>query len=254
MKIMTNKELTEKLIHIATGLKTLYVMGGFGAPLNEKNKARYTQNHSYNKAVKRTKMIMDATEDTFAFDCVCLIKGVLWGFSGDTTKTYGGAVYASNGVPDKGTEGFFKMCSDISEDFSNIEIGEMVHMKGHVGVYVGDDLVVECSPAFANKVQITTINKENVAYPYRKWTDHGKMPWIDYVETEIDITEYYPSTRYKGCSIVDGLKSIRVNSSFAHRATIALANNIEGYRGTAYQNTRMLMLLKQGKLVKPKGE
>lgn len=251
---MTNKEFTEKLIHIATSLKTLYVMGAFGAPLNEKNKARYTQNHSYNKRKKRTEMIMNATDDTFAFDCVCLIKGVLWGFNGDPTKVYGGAEYKSNDVPDKGTEGLFGMCYDISTDFGNIEIGEMVHLNGHVGVYVGDDLVVECSPAFANKVQITTINKDNVAYPYRKWEAHGKLPWVEYVKSEVDITEYYPLTRYKGCSIVDGLKSIRVNSSFAHRATIALANNIQGYRGTAFQNTSMLMLLKQGKLVKPKGE
>ena len=32
----------------------------------------------------------------YGFDCVNLIKGVLWGWSGDASKTYGGAAYKSN--------------------------------------------------------------------------------------------------------------------------------------------------------------
>ncbi len=59
---------------------------------------------------------------------------------------------------------------------------------------------------------------------------------------------YY--TAYKGStnSIVDALKSIGVDSSYAHRARIAAHNNIENYRGTSDQNLYMLSLLKQGKL------
>lgn len=56
---------------------------------------------------------------------------------------------------------------------------------------------------------------------------------------------------YKGNSIVDGLKSVGANSSFSYRAEIAAANGISGYRGTAAQNTKLLNLLRQGKLVKP---
>ena len=55
------------------------------------NKKRYTTNHSYNKAAARVKMINAASEDTFGFDCVCLIKGILWGWDGDKNATYGGA-------------------------------------------------------------------------------------------------------------------------------------------------------------------
>lgn len=47
-------------------------------------------------------MINAASADTFGFDCVCLIKGVLWGWHGDKNAVYGGATYTSNGVPDIG--------------------------------------------------------------------------------------------------------------------------------------------------------
>ncbi len=61
---------------------------------------------------------------------------------------------------------------------------------------------------------------------------------------------YYPKCSYKGNSIVDGLKSINVNSSFANRVKIANKNGIKIYLGTAKQNTTLLNLLKQGKLKK----
>lgn len=88
-KITTGAQLAEKAINVAKNYKTLYVMGCFGAPMNAANKVRYTKNHSYNKDATRTKMINAASADTFGFDCVCLIKGLLWGWCGDTSKTYG---------------------------------------------------------------------------------------------------------------------------------------------------------------------
>lgn len=102
--MMKSKTFIEKLIDAAQNHKTLYVMGCFGAPMTAANKTRYTQNHSYNKQAARTAMIKAASADTFGFDCVCLIKGILWGWTGDKSKTYGGAVYASNGVPDIGAD------------------------------------------------------------------------------------------------------------------------------------------------------
>lgn len=62
--------------------------------------------------------------------------------------------------------------------------------------------------------------------------------------------EYYPKYNGKTNSIVDALKSIGVNSSFNNRKTIAINNNINNYSGTANQNTQMLNLLKQGKLIR----
>ena len=57
-------------------------------------------------------------------------------------------------------------------------------------------------------------------------------------------------TSYKGNSIVDGLKSVGVNSSYDNRKKIAQANGIKNYTGTASQNTALLNKLKKGTLKK----
>lgn len=181
--MMTNTEFVAKLKDIATNYKTLYVMGCFGAPMTAANKKRYTQNHSYNKQASRTAMINAATSDTFGFDCVCLIKGVLWGWSGDKNKTYGGAGYACNGVPDIGADTMIGRCSGVSTNFDSLVPGEAVWMEGHIGVYIGDGLAVECTPKWANKVQITACNCSKSGYNRRNWTKHGKLPYITYVTT-----------------------------------------------------------------------
>lgn len=178
--VTTNKQLVEKCIDIAKNYKTLYVMGCFGAPMNETNKKRYCKNHSYNKDADRTKMIQSASSDTFGFDCVNLIKGILWGWNGDKNKTYGGATYNTNGVPDTNADGMIKLCKEVSTDFSKIEIGEAVWLKGHIGVYIGGGLAVECTPSWKNCVQITSCNCDKKGYNRRNWTKHGKLPYITY--------------------------------------------------------------------------
>ena len=181
---MNNLDLAAVLRDIAENYKTLYVMGCFGAPMNAANKKRYTQNHEYNRRADRTKLINAASSDTFGFDCVCLIKGVLWGWCGDTSKNYGGAYYCSNGVPDLGTERMISVCCEVSTDFSDIEVGELLWMKGHVGLYIGSGLAVECTPSWQNKVQITACNRSIKGYKRRNWTKHGKLPYVDYVKEE----------------------------------------------------------------------
>lgn len=61
---------------------------------------------------------------------------------------------------------------------------------------------------------------------------------------------YLENSSYKGNSLVDALKEIGVDSSFNNRKKIAEKNNIYNYTGTATQNTKLLNLLKQGKLIK----
>lgn len=178
--VMKASEFVEKLVDIAKNYKTLYVYGCFGAPLTAANKKRYINHHSYNQKPTRTKMINAASTDTFGFDCVNLIKGVLWGWNGDKTKTYGGAKYAVKGVPDTSANGMFKLCTKQSTDFSHLEIGEAVWTDGHIGVYIGDGLAVECTPSWQNKVQITACNCTKAGYDTRKWKKHGKLPYIEY--------------------------------------------------------------------------
>lgn len=179
-KVMKASEFVKKLVDIAKNYKTLYVMGCFGAPMTSTNKTRYCNNHEYNTQASRTKFIKAASADTFGFDCVCLIKGVLWGWCGDKKKTYGGASYAVNGVPDIGADAMIMKCSNLSTNFDKIEVGEAVWTDGHIGVYIGDGLAVECTPSWENKVQITACNCKKSGYHTRNWKKHGKLPYIEY--------------------------------------------------------------------------
>lgn len=187
--VMKASDFIEKLKDVVENYKTLYVMGCFGAPMNAKNKTRYCSNHSYNRQASRTKLIQAASTDTFGFDCVCLIKGILWGWTGDKNKVYGGSKYASNGVPDIGADAMIKKCSGVSTDFTELVPGEAVWTTGHIGVYIGDGLAIECTPSWKNKVQITAVKNmgDKSGYNARTWKKHGKLPYIEY-----DVVEKKP--------------------------------------------------------------
>lgn len=195
MSKMKARTLVDKAVDIAKNYKTLYVMGCFGAPMTAENKTRYTQNHAYNKQAARTAMIKAATADTFGFDCVNLIKGILWDWCGDASKRYGGAIYptaamfAAGACPDVGADGMIAKCTGVSTTgWASMVPGEAVWLSGHIGIYIGDGLVVESSPAFANKVQITAVANigPKSGYSSRKWTKHGKIPWVDYTGAVAD--------------------------------------------------------------------
>lgn len=63
---------------------------------------------------------------------------------------------------------------------------------------------------------------------------------------------YYPRYKGKSSSIVDALKSLSINPSKSNRKRIATLNGVKNYTGSAMQNTRLLNLLKKGKLIKSK--
>lgn len=180
--IQTSVELAAMAKSVAENYKTLYIKGCFGAPLNDANKLRYTKNNAYNRQVKRSAKVQDASTDTFGFDCVCLVKGLLWGWNGNVKKTYGGAEYKDNGVPDISADSMIKKCSDVSEDFSNIQVGELLWMKGHCGIYIGEGLSVEATPKWKDGVQITAVHniEKKDGYNGRTWTSHGKLPYVTY--------------------------------------------------------------------------
>ena len=61
-------------------------------------------------------------------------------------------------------------------------------------------------------------------------------------------TNYLSNKSYKGVSLVDALKQIKVDASFSNRKRLAKNNGISNYSGTYSQNLKLLNLLKQGKL------
>lgn len=192
--MMTSKSFIEKAQSIAKNYKTAYVWGTFGLVANASNMQRminqYSKNSKYLSAARKI------YGNGYFFDCVGLIKAILWGWSGNSAKTYGGAVYASNGVPDISADQMIAKCSGVSANFSNIIPGEVVWMSGHIGIYVGNGKVVESTPSFTGGVQITACaNIGTIAgLNSRKWTKHGKLPYVDYTLNADSIPEPAPLT------------------------------------------------------------
>ena len=124
-----------------------------------------------------------------------LIKAILWGWSGDSARTYGGATYPTmnqvlaGACPDISADGMISICSGVSTDFSGIAPGAAVWTTGHIGIYVGGGLAVECTPAWKNGVQITAVANigSKSGYNARKWKKWGKIPYVTY-EEEIDMS------------------------------------------------------------------
>lgn len=178
-QIMTNSEFVRILMQFCNS-KTLYCKGGIGQPLTAANKNKLINQYAYNK--NRAVMINKCDTNTFAADCVGLVKAVLWGWTGNTNATYGGAKYTSNGVPDVTEKGMLDLCQNISSDFSKIKIGEFVWLSGHCGVYIGNNIVVESTPKWCNGVQLSGINGTSYEGRSRTWKKHGMLPWIKYDE------------------------------------------------------------------------
>lgn len=196
-KITNQYELVSKLNEIIEDYNTMYVYGAIGQHLtasliSDRAKAYgwfYTEKRlaQYEKAIASGKYI-------WGFDCVNVIKSVLWGWNGDKSKSYGGAVYGSNGVSDVNADGCISICKNVKSYYGSndnvnpwddIQIGEAVWTNGHIGIYVGEGLAIECTPKWDNKVQITGVGNKpfNKTYDGKKrtWKKHGKLPWITYL-------------------------------------------------------------------------
>ena len=173
------------------------------------------------------------------FDCVGLIKGYLWSDTITSSPKY-------NSAQDVSANGMLDKCTRKGKIVDLPEVpGVLVFKKGHVGIYLGKGKVIEARGH--SKGIILSDLKE------LKWTHYGFCPWITYgdvAQADTRAAKYYPQYTGKSVSIVDALKSLGVDASFAHRKTIAFTNGIKGYLGSPAQNTKLLSLLKQGKLVK----
>ena len=184
---MTNKEFVNKLLDIRKNYKTAYAKGTFGQKATdgfiEQKKLQYPS--WYTKA--RASYLKSLSDDTRLFDCCGLIKGVLWGFPN--------LVYTSNGVPEMDDSGVWKACVQ-SKDFKNIQEGEILWIKGHVGIYIGNGKAIECTNQWSGNVQITAVTNigKISGLNQRKWTGHGKLKYISYEEAAPKVPETQTET------------------------------------------------------------
>ncbi len=198
-KVMTARAFVAAARRIATEYKTSYMLGPWGWPANDRmiRRACTGRHAADNKSWLRYAEAIKGKG--FLFDCVGLIKGILWGWNGDMKRTYGGAGYEVNGLRDIDARGMINACEGVSTNFSGIVPGEVVWMDGHIGIYLGGGVVAESTPRWSWGVQLSTcsnVSRARIAETAgsRTWTKHGRLPWVDYTnneETEDDeMTKY----------------------------------------------------------------
>lgn len=156
-------------------LNTIYCTGMFGQKIDNNiitaKQVQYPKQYTDEK-IKVLRSLIG--KNYYGFDCVGLVKGVLWGFPN--------IKYLSNNVSDFSDAGVMTLCTELSTDFSKIVEGSIVWMQGHIGIYVGNGQVIECSPKWKNGVQYTNLGN-NYKYRtgnYRIWTKWGKLKYIEY--------------------------------------------------------------------------
>lgn len=152
---MTNESLVETLFKLLE-VNTVYVNGGFGTTLKGSQLDRYTSK-GYNKENEAKIRQAASQPPCYGFDCIGMVKGLLWGFSFKPDATYGGAVYQSNNIKDVTISSFVKQyCDNVGKtsDASKYPIGSFVYRDDHCGVYVGEGAVVHCSRNGSGKVQL----------------------------------------------------------------------------------------------------
>ena len=172
----------------ALNKNNVYVSGGFGVLLKGSQLKRYTSNNVYNK--EHADEIVEAakTQPCYGFDCIGLIKAILWGWDA-TTGTYGGAVYKSNSVPDANPNTFFKKyCTDRGAISTDIVPGSMLWSDGHAAIYIGHGLAIESTQKSGNirYVHPNGCGTEIKNVPNRTFEKWGTISFVSYQDMDGD--------------------------------------------------------------------
>lgn len=180
--IMTAKQFIAKAKQVQK-TPTVYMWGTYGKPLtNGLITAKAKQYPKYNTPTRVARHQKLVGKGYSAWDCVGLIKGILWGWEPGKDVPYLG----NKEVPDTGSDGMIKQCKIQNESFKTILPGEVVWKPGHIGIYIGDGLVVEATSGWTDNVLTSYLaNKGPVdGYKGKLWTRHGQLPWVDYSAVE----------------------------------------------------------------------
>ena len=116
-------------------------------------------------------------------DCVGFIKGYSW-LDANTLQVG----YAVNGMPDISADQMYDYATEKGSIDTIPEIpGLAVWHEGHIGIYIGNGLVIEAKGTRHGVVQTQLANSS--------WTHWLKIPYINYVEPTVDPTDpTVPST------------------------------------------------------------
>ncbi len=178
-------------------------------------------------------------------DCSGLIKGILWGYPEN-------GKYGTNAVPDINADTIISRCLNISNDFSNITMGEVVWLKGHIGIYIGEGKVIEATPIWANGVQITACsNIQNISGLHsRSWSKHGKLPYINYQSTS-------PTTIIKESNLIlqeANKYGLKIVDFLPDNVRFYISEHASIYGGSSYGVKIPTKILKASTLYTSKGQ
>lgn len=144
-----------------------YVWGTFGNVLTMDEYASKLAQYPDNVS-RYSGFILEHWTGRRTVDCVGLIKSYGW-YDPDT----GAIAYGSNGMEDVGTEGMYEAAAVKGTIDTLPETpGVVVHMSGHVGVYIGDGYVIEAIGTEGGVVKTRLAG--------RGWTDWFQCPYIAY--------------------------------------------------------------------------
>lgn len=165
--MMTASEFA-KICEDFANTQTFYCKGGYMQPCD--TKAQYDalcRQYPYNEQHRNNSNIGKRPTD-----CVCFIKGVLWG-ARVNPKTY--PKYASNGVPDMTDNRMGDILTECVRP-SEAKRGMILWKSGHVGVALGDGVWVDSN-------EVTGQNGVKLHYTgITTFTKAGKLPYLDYSE------------------------------------------------------------------------
>lgn len=177
-----------------------------------------------------------------------ITKGEIIGYISDSGNAYGKHLHFEVWKENQRINPIEFLNKDLPKPTNTVDlpykIGDIVNING---VYISSTSKEKLRPLIT-RGKITKII-ENANNPYL--LENGNIGWVNdnTITSKIENNNRYLSNKtYQGNSIIDALNQINIDSSYTNRSKLAKLNNIDNYQGTTSQNTKMLNLLKQGKL------
>ena len=175
----TNKEFVEFITWVLNTKPTIYGWGMFGLKLTEslisQKKAQYPQRYTNIRVEKLKKHIGEN-----GCDCVGLYKWFIWS-NADRTAIY------YNSKTDRDVSMLRAAGRNEHKGTDGVKIGACLYTDGHVGFYVGNGYVIECTLRGSyDGVVMTKIND----YSWKGWFE---LPEIEYLE-EVEESKHKTTT------------------------------------------------------------